>query len=79
MYVMNTTAGGVMVTGSLLQKQGEVMKLKVKTSIYLEDDLLNYLKDIANYNERSLNQMITIILNSYKTEDEENKLIYMED
>lgn len=65
--------------GSLQQRQKEVIKLKVKTSIYLEDDLLNYLKDIANYNERSLNQMITIILNSYKTEDEENKLAYMED
>lgn len=53
--------------------------MKVKTSIYLEDDLLNYLKDIADYNERSLNQMITIILNEYKHDDEENKLIYMED
>lgn len=53
--------------------------MKVKTSIYLENDLLNYLNDIADYNERSLNQMITIILNEYKHNDEENKLIYMED
>lgn len=44
--------------------------MKVKTSIYLENDMLNYLKDIADYNSRSLNQVINMILKQYKNEDE---------
>lgn len=47
-----------------------MVDLKVKNSIYIDTELLSYIKKIADLNCRSVNQMIIMILNEYKKNDE---------
>ena len=47
-----------------------MVDLKVKNSIYIDTELLSYIKEIADLNCRSVNQMIIMILNEYKKNDE---------
>lgn len=44
--------------------------MKVKNSIYIDTELLDYIKEIADLNSRSVNQMIIMILDEYKKNDE---------
>lgn len=47
-----------------------MVDLKVKNSIYIDTELLDYIKEIAALNCRSVNQMIIMILDEYKKNDE---------
>lgn len=49
-----------------------MVDLKVKNSIYIDTELLDYIKEIADLNCRSVNQMIIIILDEYKKNQEDN-------
>ena len=47
-----------------------MVDLKVKNSIYIDTELLDYIKEIADLNCRSVNQTINMILNQYKNEND---------